>query len=107
MGNEQEEHLDIPVAEAVETITSSVSPRVVVSLLVYALRTYPKRLKELAANAAKHSRKHGVAKESDDALANLDNVISELAEALSESEKREQMLLDRLEGSAVERKSSN
>lgn len=80
---------------------------VVVSLLIYALRTYPKRLKEIAANAAKHSRKHGVDHESDDALDNLDSVISELAEALSESERRERMLLEKLQSSAEDPNSSS
>lgn len=70
---------------------------VIVALLIYALKTYPKRLKEIADNAAKYSRKQNIARAEDDALANLDNVISELAEALSEAEKREQVLLQKLE----------
>lgn len=74
---------------------------VMVALLIYALRTYPKRLKEIADNAAKYSRKHGegARAESDDALSDLDSVITELAEALSEAEKREQSLLQKLDES--------
>lgn len=77
---------------------------VVVSLLIYALKTYPKRLKQIAANAARHSRKGAVEQASDDALDNLDIVISELAEALSESEKRERILMEKLEGGGLELK---
>jgi serine/threonine protein kinase len=64
---------------------------VVVSLIVYFARGTPKRLKELAANAARlSSAKRG---EAVDEIAELDLVLQELASALSEAEQREQVLL--------------
>ena len=68
------------------------------SILAYFIKGTPKRLKEVAQNAARISRSSGLAKpiENDDEIAELDNVLNELASALSEAEKREELLLQKL-----------
>jgi serine/threonine protein kinase len=72
---------------------------VVVSLLAYFARGTPRRLKKLAEQASQLSRKRGIAppSASRDEVADLDNVLQELATALSEAEEREKFLLQKLE----------
>lgn len=72
---------------------------VVIALLVYFVRGTPQRLKQVAENAAELSRRRGLGmpvSKSSDAVADLDGVLNELANALSEAEKREEILLKKL-----------
>jgi hypothetical protein len=64
---------------------------VMISLIIYFARGTPRRLKELAEQAARLSNKKR--SEGDDEIAELDLVLQELASALSEAEQREQALL--------------
>ncbi|MBX9687849.1 MAG: serine/threonine protein kinase [Candidatus Obscuribacterales bacterium] len=77
---------------------------VVVLALVFFAKGSPERLRKLAQNAARLSKQHGIKSETDeeDELADLDNVLNELASALSQAEEREKILLKRLESNSPE-----
>ncbi|MBX9723134.1 MAG: serine/threonine protein kinase [Candidatus Obscuribacterales bacterium] len=86
-------------------ISAALSSVVVVSLLVYFGKGTPQRLKELAANASKISQKRGLGateEGSKDDVADLDNVLQQLATALTEAEEREQILLSKLKTKEVQ-----
>ncbi len=86
-------------------ISAALSSVVVVSLLVYFGKGTPQRLKQLAANASKISQKRGlgaIEEGSQDDVADLDNVLQQLATALTEAEEREQILLSKLNTKEVQ-----
>ncbi|MBX9687850.1 MAG: hypothetical protein K2X27_14185, partial [Candidatus Obscuribacterales bacterium] len=72
---------------------------VVISLILYFARGTPQKLKKLAAQASELSRAKGLSApiSTRDELADLDSVLHELATALSESEEREKILLQKLQ----------
>jgi hypothetical protein len=73
---------------------------VVASLFFYFSRGTPRRLRQLAEQAAKLSRQRGLAPAAQqDELADLDMVLQELATALNEAEERERLLREELKES--------
>ncbi len=73
---------------------------VMISLIIYFVRENPDRMKKLAEQAVSLSRKrgrkeNGLLSEQDE-VAELDSVLHELADALSEAEARERILLEKL-----------
>ena len=73
---------------------------VVASLFFYFSRGTPRRLRELAEQAARLSRQRGIAPAAQqDELADLDMVLQELASALNEAEERERLLREELKDS--------
>jgi hypothetical protein len=71
---------------------------VVITLFVYFARGTPKRLRKLTEQAMQLSRKRGLSStlSNSDEVEDLDNVLQELATALSEAENRERFLLEKL-----------
>ena len=71
---------------------------VVVALFAYFARGTPQRMKKLAEQATQLSRRRGQSQviSSQDVVEDLDNVLQELATALSEAEEREKLLLQKL-----------
>lgn len=76
-------------------LCAAINGTVIVSLMVYFARGTGNRLRKLSENALVLSKQRGLAAApaSQDEVADLDNVLQELATALSEAEEREKQLL--------------
>lgn len=70
---------------------------VIISLIAYFARGTQERLRKLAENASRLSRKRAASGAAErDEVADLDNVLQELATALTDAEEREKVLLEKL-----------
>lgn len=80
-------------------LCAGLNTAVVIVLFAYFAKGTPQRIKKLAEQAAQLSRRRGGSQtaSSQDVVADLDNVLQELATALSEAEEREQLLLKKLQ----------
>ena len=85
---------------------AGINGTVMISLIVYFVKGNPERLRKLAEQAHKLARKQGLPKADDipqDDVAELDNVLQELATALSQAEEREKALLIKLKAQEKEK----